>query len=207
MQPGIKTDAKWVRKELRRAVLKQLPFITAVTLTRSAEDARDKVRQKMDATFHIRSQRVRKGIQIKRAEKRAWPKVVAYVGTKDQFIADHALGKTRKAIDGGTHIAVPSRDTEKRGRTSTGRIKKSFRPGVLIGKGKARKTGPRGFIVRTTKARRGKIHPPVFLLRRAIKIRATWPLEKQVLAEARRVLPGHFKREARLAIRPRKRKS
>ncbi len=202
---GLTTNARSVEKALFWLQRSQLPFATAVALTRTAQEARDDVRQRMRRTFTIRSKRPVTGVQIKAARKGMRP-IRSEVGTKDAFMAEHALGATRKAFK-ARRIAIPMRFMSKL-RTRRGKFRKGDQPrGILSRKGASVADTPIGPTILRPRGR-GRTKPlrRTFFLRRSIKIAATWPFEKQVRTSARRSYASHFRREFAAAVRTARRR-
>lgn len=106
----ISTNAPELSAAFAKLANDQLPFATAVALTRVAVDARDQERRVLGRTFTLRSRkRVEGGIQINRAEKKDWPRCRAEVGLRDEFMAKHVTGGEKTPKPGGKHVAVPTR--------------------------------------------------------------------------------------------------
>ena len=106
----VHTNARAIGEAFQKLAVDQLPFATAVALTRVAQDARDTTRGLLHKTFTLRApRRVKAGISINRAEKKDWPNCFAEVGIKDEFMAKHVLGGKKMPLAGTDHIAIPSR--------------------------------------------------------------------------------------------------
>jgi hypothetical protein len=170
--------ARWVDDVVR----KQIPFATAVALTRLAQMSQAKLKSNLPKHFTIRNQRVPQGIRIARAEKRDWPRCVAFVGSVDNFMRNQATGEPKKARD-GRHIAVPSR-VAIASRTASGRIPTPLKPRPLIASGK-------GFVQDDTIFRRtGKVRSllrnlgiaRVYRLVVAQPMKRRWPIQEEVTA-------------------------
>ncbi len=112
----------------------QLPFATAVSLTRLAQEAVDKTRGRMRRRFTLRSRRVPKGIQFNRANKKDWPKLHAEAGILDDFMVLQELGGTKRPRRGARFLAIPTRAIK---RTASGKVRKTQQPRSIT----ARKTG------------------------------------------------------------------
>ena len=123
----IEIDYTQTMLDLDRIQRRQLPFATALALTRTGQDAQAKVREELPGRFRLTSQWVPRGIRITPATK-SNPEVVVY--SRDQFMALQETGGTKRP---GSHrfLAVP-RDGVKR--TQKGRISKAGRPGRVMQK-------------------------------------------------------------------------
>lgn len=206
---AIATNAPDVAAALAKLAREQLPFATAVALTRIAQDARNDVRHQLRRSFTLRSRRVEGGIQINRAEKRDWPHPKAEVGTKDSFMARHVTGGTKKPLAGTKHVAIPTKIVQ---RGAGGGVMIGHKPRQI----RARETGfvtdakgnptrnisPEGpglvrertsdKVVRAQKvegfgpkvarrARSANLQTVTwFLLKRQVHIKPTWPMPEQV---------------------------
>lgn len=209
----------------------QLPFATAVALTRVAQDARDKERLQLGRTFTLRNRRrVEMGIQINRAEKKDWPRCKAEVGLRDDFMAKHVTGGEKAPKPGKRHVAIPTRIV-KRGpsggvilREKPSAIRR--RPGGFVTDEKGTPTGneskPGAGLIRERVDARLEARQQVegfgpkrkvlsrlsrldtatwFLLRDKVRIRASWPLPQQVTGTVADRYPFHFRIEYEAAMR------
>lgn len=95
----VKPFARWLDRE----IAKQIPFATALALTRTAKIAQSVVRAELPQHFRIRTGFVAKGIRIRSATK---SRLFAEVGSKDRFMKAQALGGTKIAQE-GAHVAIP----------------------------------------------------------------------------------------------------
>ena len=130
------TNARALAEVMGELATKQLPFASAVTLTRLAQLSAAKQRGYMQQQFDIRAPRVLRGITIESAKKRDWPNLAAKVGTLDEFIASHEEGGRKRPKRGAKRIAVPVRQVIKKG--AGGKIATSRRPRALVKAGKVR---------------------------------------------------------------------
>lgn len=136
-----------------RTVVKQLPFATALALTRTAQDVQTEERRELAQRFTLRNNWVSNGIRIKAATK-ANPEAIVF--QKDDFMVLQETGGTKHAR--GKSLAIPeAARTNKRGIVTAGN-----RPNALKGKrGIFRKT------IRGTDGlwqRRGRKRVPIRLL-------------------------------------------
>lgn len=86
-------------KELER----QIPFATALALTRTAQHAQAELKRGLEKDFTVRSKWVARGIRINPANKRG---LAAEVGSRDQFMARQVTGGVKRG-EGGKAIAIP----------------------------------------------------------------------------------------------------
>lgn len=114
LQFQVDTNATALGQALAKLAREQLPFATAVALTRTAQDARDHTRGRLGESFTLRARkRVESGISINPARKQDWPKCQAEVGLKDGFMARQVTGGEKKPLAGTKHIAIPTRITQR----------------------------------------------------------------------------------------------
>lgn len=224
--PAVRLQVSTNAAELARAMSKlaeeQLPFATAVALTRVAQDARDEVRGKLGKTFTLRNKRVEGGIQINRAEKRDWPNVFAEVGTRDDFMARHVTGGVKRPQKGASSIAIPTKITARmRDQSSSGAIPAVVKPFQI----RERRTGfvaqaESGLVIRERvegkkvpfiKSSAGTVYREAryarmgfvtwYLLRRSVRIKASWPFEQQVQGVVSHRYGYHFGKEYEAAMK------
>jgi len=157
----VKADLREVTKAFKDLKRKQVPFATALTLTKLAQGGQRMARGRLSQTFELRAKaRVEAGIRIKTANKRDFGRDIhSRVFVVDDFMSLHAFGGKKKPLK-TDNIAIPGDDLLDEGaRTSTGRIKRSKRPKALYARIKAkprkRKKGrnlkPRPFIFTNSK--------------------------------------------------------
>jgi hypothetical protein len=88
----------------------QLPFATALALTRTAQAAQERVRNELPSHFTIRNSWVSKGILIERAEKKT---LEATIFSRDDFMILQEKGGTK--LPRGRSLSVPIEAGNKRG--------------------------------------------------------------------------------------------
>lgn len=138
----INTNAPQLAQAFAELAAEQIPFATAVALTRVAVDSRDVERKNLGRTFTLRSRkRVEGGIQINRAEKSAWPNCAAEVGLKDEFMARHVVGGEKTPPPGGKHVAIPTKIMP---RSPSGIVLARHKPGPIIRRPGGFVAGPQG---------------------------------------------------------------
>lgn len=179
----VKPFARWLDHEIAR----QIPFATALALTRVAKIAQGVVRAELPLHFKIRTPFVAKGIRIRRATK---SRLFAEVGSKDRFMKAQALGGVKTSQE-GSHVAVPvgARTTPdsvtRKGKWPTRMLtkKRHFVAPLPSGvDGIWRRKGPK---------RRPRLILQYVLVKQA-KIKARWPLFDTV----ERVVASAWEREA-----------
>lgn len=198
-------NAGGVRNALLELRKRQLPFATAVALTRVAQDARDEIRSRMPEHFKIRNKRVLRGVTIERANKKDWPNPAAKVGTVDDFMREQILGGEKKG-KGGHRVSVPTRLMVAR-RTPSGSLRASDKPRQL--RQKKDIAVVEDAIVRRFNAKRvqgtklanlGETGRLFTLVERA-QIPKRWPFEREAVASAQATYPEHFEREFGAAVK------
>ncbi len=130
-------------------VERQIPFATALALTRTAQDAQKALKEHLPHEFQIRSKWVQGGIRIRRANKR---NLEAQVGSRDKFMALQAEGGEKRG-KGAKDVAVPM-GARKKPHMKTTRAKW---PGRLLQKNRhfiaTMESGKAGIFRRRTKKR------------------------------------------------------
>lgn len=198
------TTAKQVAAVLRNFAREQVPFATAVALTRTAQDARAEVVRNLPEHFTIRGRRVEQGVRIVPASKKDWPNPTAQVGTKDEFMALQVTGGTKRPKRGARHVSVPTRLVEAR-RTGTGSVPSSLkprqlreRPDVFVsGQAIRRRLGKRSKGALLNLGGLGTFYNLV----PEAKIKPRWPLPAEVETSATSTYGQHFERELTAAVR------
>jgi hypothetical protein len=99
MRITVTSNATKVAADLDALARKQIPFATALALTRVSQDVKAELRGGLHSYFVIRNGWVQRGIVNEPARKSAFP-IAAVVATKDEFMARQALGGTKRAVDG-----------------------------------------------------------------------------------------------------------
>ncbi len=129
MSIEIKTDFSEALKGLDNLAYKNVPFASAVALTRLAKMSREELRSRLPGDFTLRNTWVSKGITIESANKKDWPNQSASVGSRDYFMALHAVGGIKKPKS-GTNLSLPKAIRQ----SETDLIKKKDRPAQLLRK-------------------------------------------------------------------------
>lgn len=201
----VATNAPSLGSVLDSIAVKQLPFATAVALTRCAQDAQADLRASMGVTFSLRSKFLPQELRIKRANKRDWPHPFAVVGHTQTFMLPHVLGGEKTGRD-GHNVAVPLKFVAKQ-RTARGTVPAKLKPRRLLQNPNATKAfripddriGQR--ISKRRSATGSEESLTLFFLRRAVKIRATWPFRETAENSTKRTYNEHFAREFDIAMR------
>lgn len=110
VQFSVRTNIAAIAKDLDDLARKQLPFATALALTWTAGDVRDRLRANLSDHFTVRSTWVEKSIQITKANKKD-PDPAAHVGSLYGPMADHAEGGTKTSRSGKVGIPLAARPT------------------------------------------------------------------------------------------------
>jgi hypothetical protein len=204
-KPGFLVDVASNAPELARAfgdlVEKQLPFATAVALTRVAVDAQTGVRRDMPHRFRLRNRGLPKTIELLRAEKRDWPDPKAQVRTRKEFLALQETGGTKRPRPGGSHVVIPTRVVTTRLKSS-GAVPKRLKPRNLKD---ARYLA--GDSIRAPLDRRGAgfrwrvVDARFYLLRRAVRIRARFRFLETAHSEIAQHYPERFRQELVAAVK------
>jgi len=202
----ITTTMRELGVQLDRLIARQLPFATALALTRSARDARDKARKDHARRFaRARAKGFAKfSIRATRAEKRDWPDVTAAVGSVHDFMVLQETGGTKRAARSG-EIAIP---TSLIRRTARGAVTKAQRPSrVLKRKGVARLATAKGHSIvrRPSKRARGGHLSLLYLQRSSVRVKKAKPtLHESIQKGFERAYPGRFLAALNEAINTRK---
>ena len=102
----IKFDFAELSSNLNEMARDQIPFASALALTRLAQEAQTFVRGDLPSHFIIRNGWAQRGIQVKAASKKDWPQAEAEVGTRDEFMARQMLGGVKTSLT-GRQLAIP----------------------------------------------------------------------------------------------------
>lgn len=193
-------------------VRRQLPFATAVALTRVAIDSQAAVRSRLGETFRGPAKqgrainpRIAKGIRVKPASKGDWPHPEAQVGVLDEFMALHATGGVKRPKAGSRHIAVPTRLVK---RMASGAVPSALKPRPFRNRPSVFVEQERGVDRRIRQRfnarKRAELLRNVgtfYHLVTSARIARTWPVEAQVGETVARTYAGHLDRELTAAVR------
>lgn len=185
---------------------KQIPFASAVALTRLAQVAQKLLKANLRRHFTIRNARVGQGIRIKRAEKTDWPRCQAFVGSVDNFMINQATGEPKRSRD-GHHVAIPSRIAIS-ARTGSGKMPAAVKPRALVHSSRGfigLVEGGREAIFRRTGRQKGNLRnlgvTRYYLLATQQPMKKRWPIREEVSQAVGSNYEAVFARELRAAIR------
>jgi len=188
---GITFDTRPVLAGLK-GLERQVPFATALILTRLAQSGQRELKSQLPAEFTLRTKRVLSGIKIQRATKQ---KLLAKVGTVDDYMAQQVTGGPKKGylspdaeadtvVMGGRFVAVPVVGSRAR-KTFKARVTPANLPNAFLANPKNR-----AFVARLGKSsafgifrRIGKKRHPIerlYNLVRAAKYEKRWQLQQNV---------------------------
>lgn len=192
-----RTNFRELEEWLGQLATKQVPFATAKALTRTAQDARDAVRDELPKRFQIRSGWVAGGIRIVPASKSDWPRAVAWVGSRDPFMELQETGGVKRPAKGARNLAIPTSATTSK-RTSGGRIPAARKPRALLEK---RGVYVSGKAIRRRKGRRSSSSSEtLYLLRPAATLKARFGFQDTVEKTVARVYAPRFREAFEAAI-------
>lgn len=88
----IKMDAHALKSFLTNLEMKQIPYATAVSLTRTAQEAQAAVKSGLSGKFIQRNKWTSGGIIFQRAEKSDWPNTHSIIGSRDEYMIKQEEG-------------------------------------------------------------------------------------------------------------------
>lgn len=196
------TNARELSAGVRLFARTEIPFATAVALTRLAQDSVAEQRRQMPKRMKIRSKGVLRLVTLKRAEKRDHPRAFSLVGVRAEFLARHERGGIVRPTK-AKRWAIP---TARIKRTVKGKIRKAQRPRRLLEKKNVwgERSGP-GAIRRRPRGGGGRIET-LYLYRPKIRLKPRLELRKTVRQTVRRMYRRRFNEELTKAVRSRRRK-
>lgn len=175
----------------------QVPFASAVAMTRTVVDALEDLRGGLDQRFTLRSTRTPKGIRSWGANKKDWPNLVAGLGVLDEWLARHEEGGVQKP-ERGSSFAVPTRLVAA-ARTGGGAIPKRLKPRQLIAQARARRIEETIRSTRRVGSLKGE--PLLFLLRRQVRLEPRLEGRRTLERVAQDRMMDHFERELTAALK------
>lgn len=131
----VRTNLPELYKYLDKAARTQVPFASAVSLTRLAQAGQARYRSELPKKFTLRSTWTARGILIKPARRADWPRQYSMVGSRDDYMAMQEEGGTKRPRKGPL-LSFPGVRFARKLRGSTGRIPHSRRPKQLLAKPK-----------------------------------------------------------------------
>ncbi len=102
----IKTNFPKLEREMNHFAKKQIPYVTARTLTQLAKNSQTELRKNLGRHFEIRNDYTARGIKVDPARKHQWPYPRATVGSTDEYMARQELGGIKEG-KGGKLLAQP----------------------------------------------------------------------------------------------------
>lgn len=195
---------------LERARRDQLPFATALALTRTAQEAQEAERDEIPRRFETRGTYLERGVRIKAATKRAPQAAVfwrAPGGAARRSFADtlarHETGGVKAPR--GRALAIPVAEPR---RTKGGKIRKAALPAALL---KRKRTfvapfnrGADAGIFQRVGKRRYPIRLLYHLTSETVRIRERWEFVDTARELARREYPKQFGKAFAKAIATRR---
>jgi hypothetical protein len=131
----VQTNLAELFSYLDKAARKQVPFATAVALTRLAQAGQTRYRSELPKKFELRSAWTQRGILIKPARRSDWPNVRSEVGSRDDYMAMQEEGGTKRPRK-ARNLSLPGKRFARKLRGASGRIPSSRRPKQLLAKKK-----------------------------------------------------------------------
>ena len=190
----VKHNIRDVDRSIRDDFRNQVPFAAALALTHVAKETRFRIIKRIyPKAFRKTANKSfpRALYRFERATKRNLNSRIIQVLDR-QYMTLHQKGGMRRAHKGG-RIAVPVGVS----RLKSGRISKTKRPDTLKGAFKADHGRGEGI---WTRDRKGKLRLH-YVLKRVVRIRRSYPLERQGYRYAERIWPRAFDRGIKRALR------
>lgn len=202
MNAIIKTNSAALSRWLTDIATRNLPFASALALTRTAQAAQSAVRKDLPNKFTVRRSWIVQGIQITPASKSDWPALKAVVGSRDEFMVLQETGGTRKGL-GGRRIAIPTKAARPNPRAVLARSK---RPGALLAKPKTffkdTESGKGSVFQRGNGSKR--VRKALFLLRPEVKVKARFGFGETVAGAFQASYGQEFEKAMDQAIKGKK---
>lgn len=224
MTINIVMDTKATRKDLKFLERDQYPFALAVSLTKTAKGAQERVQRVSKRKFNIRSRYTLRNIRIEPSSKADVRRGIAEsaVFTDDRivnYMVGHEGGQIRRGQK-SRFIAIPGPALKKQVfRGAGGRVKKRFRPSVLLQgmsknragvnqkkKSRSRRAfivsgkGNTSLIVRRQTVGNSKPLELLYTLKKTVDVKKNWDFEKNVRVSVKLNFKRIFEHEMRKAI-------
>jgi hypothetical protein len=198
IQVEIATNAPQLGAFFRVLVDEQIPFAGSVALTRLAQDVKVAEADDFPHRMKTHGERLARGLRVRRAEKRDWPKSTSAVGTIDDFLVLQEFGGTKRAQKGASHVAIPAAYVDARRRPTTGRF-----PSVLLPRKipKSHKVEGQAIRANVRVAGGGSSDRVFWFLRRSVHIKPRLRFRETAQKTAAAKYGAHFERELSAAIR------
>lgn len=179
------TTAEALAASLGEFARDQLPFATALALTRTAWDATKAAQKHLPTVFTTRGDRLARTFRAGRAQKSDWPNISVPVGTLAEAMVLHETGGVKRArsqdgIGIPTRLIRPSKGTK---------ITKAKRPKRLLQKPGVRKADE---TIRRSKTSGRDRREIFYLLRPSVRIKKRLGFQGVVSEAFERAYPGRF---------------
>jgi hypothetical protein len=215
LQVQVTSNAIQVASKLGDVARRQLPFATALALSRLAGHVQRAEREQLPRVFKIRGKRVQNDVRMDLTRKREWPNPAVHVGHRFGPMELHERGGTKRPLPAFQEVFVPTRIVESQRSESTGRLPQSLTAASLLRRGlvyrgATQKTGPGLFLRDPPASRRkkgettrvairglnrgGKKLRMLYLIRPTVKIRARYGFEKTAQLQVNRRFDDEFRR-------------
>lgn len=146
MTVHVQVHVRQTYKALKGIQKDQFPWSLAISLTKTAKKAQERVRMRTRRVFHLHTEYIPRGIMVEYAKK----KEVVQFGTTEAavftsrgitpFMAWHETGGTKRPR--GQVLTIPGPNLTKYAyRTSTGKTRKTWQPKNLLSKPSPKKAG------------------------------------------------------------------
>lgn len=195
---AVETSAGDLAGAFRALVHDQVPFAATVALTRLAQDVKTAEAEDLPKRLKTHGNRLQRGLRIRRAEKRDWPRPSAEVGTLDEFLVLQELGGTKKPQKGASHLAIPARYVAARRKASTGRFPQRLLPRQIP---KSRKVEGQEIRAPVKAAGRSSSERIFWFLRKTATIKPRLKFRETAERTSRERYRTHFDRELAAAIK------
>jgi len=172
--PQIQVDYSDLRTKLDSLGRSQIPFATALALTKISKEIQGELRSGLDGKFKIRSSWLSRGITIIPARKSDWPYCQAEVGSRDKFMELQEFGGEKTALRHSLSVPINAR-----GPGQMGTLPPSRWPSRLLKK--------KGYFIKETKSGNKALFGPdlsgdiggikmIYLFQRRVRVNARWNL-------------------------------
>lgn len=213
-----------ILRSLSRLELKNFPFAEAMALNKTAFQAKDALVAQMPRKFDLRSNRLKKGFRVNKANKKQTTRESS-VTHLDSWMSLHEMGGKKRPAKDASSMGVPAEGTLKRGRTASGKIREGFWPrnllknegstdpqkaGAMGGRGNKGKGRVKAFMVKhgghqriVTREKRGADREKLvglYTLATEVKVEPRWDFEKTVRGVAKNKLAKNFQKAMARAV-------
>lgn len=193
VQVRVTTNLKEFQGWISLAATKQIPFATALALTRTAKTAREVVVFGLPARFTVRGQKLAQSIRYKPANKRDWPRPSSSVYTLAEALVLQELGGTKRPRR--RDLAIPGAGTRPTAQTTISKAKRPAavlkRRGYFLGHLKSGPSAGADAILQRVGPDRYPLRVS-YLLRPRGEVKPALGFADSVERSARSVLPGNW---------------